>query len=119
MSKPVVGGAVAPSSSERIALSTGQKLYYLDVWNVFSFTRKFYYPPSPQTQYSVLETNDYNEGWTDDRLHYIVQIWRDSFKTDGFVLGRFIKCAVDQDACYPSRFAVFEVYRSDLLLPPQ
>jgi hypothetical protein len=52
-------------------------------------------------------------------LHHIVQIWRDLFKTDGFVLGRFIKCAVDQDACYPSRFAVFEVYRSDLLLPLQ
>jgi hypothetical protein len=52
-------------------------------------------------------------------LHHIVQIWRDLFKTDGFVLGRFIKCAVDQDACYPSRFAVFEVYRSGLLLPLQ
>jgi hypothetical protein len=39
-------------------------------------------------------------------------------KTDGFVLGRFIKCAQDQDACDPSRFAVFEVYLNDLLLPP-
>ncbi len=120
----VAHGAGLPSPSiaatqvaDRIpnSLPTGLKVYQLDVWTAFQLRPSNYQNWNAETFCRYMENA--NPSQADMQSAFPVSnhssrplICHQLLKSDGFFLGRFIKCSNDEEVRMTSRFAVFEVH---------